>query len=148
MTVIGQVNGRLEGERSKVRSEQTNLGQLILASHLEKTAADVGVVTGGMIRDSLIEGNITYRDILRVQPFANTVVYVDISGKELFDYLTVAVNKSKGSGAYAQFINVSLVIDGDTIQEVKIKGKPLDSDKIYRLVTQNFIGLGGMAILQ
>ncbi|QIQ22351.1 bifunctional UDP-sugar hydrolase/5'-nucleotidase UshA [Zophobihabitans entericus] len=143
LIVVGSIDGRFEGERSKVRSEQTNLGELILASHIERTNADVGIVTGGMIRDSLIEGNITYRDILRVQPFANTVVYADMKGSELFDYLTVAANKSKGSGAYAQFANVSLVADGQNISDVKIKGEPLDLNKTYRLVTQNFIGLGG-----
>lgn len=141
--IVGRLIGRLEGDRNIVRSKQTNMGQLILASHIEKTGADLGVVSGGMIRDSMIDGNISYRDILKVQPFANTVVYADMSGDALLDYLAVAANKTKGSGGYAQFANVSLIADGKTVRDVKIKGKPLEPNKTYRLVTQNFLASGG-----
>lgn len=143
LMVVGHLDGRLEGERSKVRAEQTNLGNFILQTHIERTKADVGLVTGGMVRDSMIEGNITYRDILKVQPFANTVVYADMTGSQLAAYLAIAVNKTAGSGAYAQLANVSLETDGTSVSNVKIKGEPLNPTKTYRLVTQNFIGLGG-----
>lgn len=145
LTVIGQLNGRLNGDRHQVRYQQTNLAQLILASHIDKTQADVGIISGGMIRDSLIEGNISYRDILKVQPFANPVVYADLTGEQLIAYLAAAVNKTAGSGGYAQFAQVSMVIDGDKITNIKVKGQPIDEHKIYRLVTQRFLAFGGDA---
>ncbi|WP_171292463.1 5'-nucleotidase C-terminal domain-containing protein, partial [Acinetobacter baumannii] len=84
---VGVVNGRLEGDRSKVRFVQTSMGHLILSALTERIDADFAVVSGGEIRDSIESGNITYKDILKVQPFGNTVVSIDLTGKEVADYL-------------------------------------------------------------
>lgn len=143
LVVIGQLQGRLEGERAIVRSQQTNLGQLLLAAFIEKTNADIGIMTGGMIRDTLIEGNITYRDLLKVEPFGNTVVYADLTGQHLLDYLTVAANKKAGAGAFAHFANLNIIMDGDKISSVKVKGVALDLNQTYRLATLNFLAAGG-----
>lgn len=145
LTVIGQLNGRLDGDRQQVRYQQTNLAQLILASHIDKTQADVGVISGGMIRDSLIEGKISYRDILKVQPFANSVVYADLTGEQLIAYLTAAATKSTGSGGYAHFAQVSMTLKGDKLTDINVKGQPIDKQKTYRLVTQRFLAYGGDA---
>ncbi|MBW6097652.1 5'-nucleotidase C-terminal domain-containing protein, partial [Pseudomonas aeruginosa] len=85
---IGSVNGLLEGDRSKVRFVQTNMGRVILAAQIARTGADFGVMSGGGIRDSIEAGDITYKSVLKVQPFGNIVVYADMSGKEVVDYLT------------------------------------------------------------
>lgn len=106
---IGTLNGRLEGDRSKVRFVQTNMGHLVLAAQMARTNADFGVMSGGGIRDSIEGGNITYKDVLKVQPFGNIVVYVDMSGKEVIDYLTAVAQMKPDSGAYPQFANVSFV---------------------------------------
>ena len=37
---IGETNGRLEGDRDKVRFVQTNMGRLILAAQMDRTGAD------------------------------------------------------------------------------------------------------------
>lgn len=44
---IGSVNGRLEGDRNKVRFEQTNMARLLLASQIERSGADFAVMSGG-----------------------------------------------------------------------------------------------------
>lgn len=140
---IGSVNSRLEGDRSKVRFEQTNLANLLLQAQIERTNADLGVMSGGGVRDSIEAGDITYKDVLKVQPFGNTVVYVDLKGSELEEYLAVAASMKTDSGAYAQFANVSLVTDGTKVRDVKIKGQPLEMDKTYRLATLSFNASGG-----
>lgn len=143
LTVIGQVQGRFDGERDKVRYQQTNLGQLLLSAFIERTGADIGIMSGGMIRDSLIDGNISYRDVLKVEPFGNTVVYFDLTGAQLLDYLAVAVNKKPGAGAYGHFRNLTITLDGDKIIAVQIKNQPLDLTKIYRIATLDFLAAGG-----
>ncbi|WP_392553416.1 bifunctional UDP-sugar hydrolase/5'-nucleotidase UshA [Orbus wheelerorum] len=143
LTTVGQLQGRLDGERDKVRYQQTNLGQLLLSAFIEKTDADAGIMSGGMIRDSLLEGNISYRDILKVEPFANNVVYVELRGVDLLAYLTAAVNKKPGAGSYAHFRNLTLTLNGDKIVAVKVKGKPLELNKKYRIATLDFLAAGG-----
>ncbi|MGR4049276.1 bifunctional UDP-sugar hydrolase/5'-nucleotidase UshA [Kosakonia cowanii] len=140
---IGSTTGRLEGDRSKVRFVQTNLARVLLAAQMARTGADLAVMSGGGVRDSIEAGDITYKDVLKVQPFGNTVVYVNLSGKELLDYLTAVAQMKPDSGAYPQFANVSFVAKGGTLSDVKIKGEPLDEAKSYRLATLSFNATGG-----
>ncbi|MDM9617691.1 bifunctional UDP-sugar hydrolase/5'-nucleotidase UshA [Kosakonia cowanii] len=140
---IGSTTGRLEGDRSKVRFVQTNLARVLLAAQMARTGADLAVMSGGGIRDSIEAGDITYKDVLKVQPFGNTVAYVNLTGKELLDYLTAVAQMKPDSGAYPQFANVSFVAKGGQLSEVKIKGEPLDEAKSYRLATLSFNATGG-----
>ncbi|ELY4669530.1 bifunctional UDP-sugar hydrolase/5'-nucleotidase UshA [Cronobacter muytjensii] len=143
MVKIGSVNGRLEGDRSKVRFVQTSMGHLILNAQIARTGADFAVMSGGGIRDSIEGGDITYKDVLKVQPFGNTLVYVDMTGKEVVEYLTAVAQKKPDSGAYPQFANVSFTASGGTLNDVKIKGEPVDPAKTYRMATLSFNATGG-----
>ncbi len=140
---IGSVNGLLEGDRSKVRFVQTNMGRGILAAQIARTGADFGVMSGGGIRDSIEAGDITYKSVLKVQPFGNIVVYADMSGKEVVDYLTAVAQMKPGSGAYPQFANVSFVAKEGKLTDLKIKGEPVDPAKTYRMATLSFNATGG-----
>ncbi|EDH9950866.1 bifunctional UDP-sugar hydrolase/5'-nucleotidase [Salmonella enterica subsp. enterica serovar Newport] len=140
---IGSVNGLLEGDRSKVRFVQTNMGRVILAAQIARTGADFGVMSGGGIRDSIEAGYITYKSVLKVQPFGNIVVYADMSGKEVVDYLTAVAQMKPDSGAYPQFANVSFVAKEGKLTDLKIKGEPVDPAKTYRMATLSFNATGG-----
>ncbi|HAF3703894.1 TPA: bifunctional UDP-sugar hydrolase/5'-nucleotidase [Salmonella enterica] len=140
---IGSVNGLLEGDRSKVRFVQTNMGRVILAAQIARTGADFGVMSGGGIRDSIEAGDITYKSVLKVQPFGNIVVYADMSGKEVVDYLTAVAQMKPDSGAYPQFANVSFVAKEGKLTELKIKGEPVDPAKTYRMATLSFNATDG-----
>lgn len=140
---IGTVNGHLEGDRSKVRFVQTNLARVILAAQMARTGADFAVMSGGGIRDSIEAGDITYKSVLKVQPFGNVVVYADMTGKEVTDYLTAVAQKKPDSGAYPQFANVSFIAKGGKLTDLKIKGEPVDPAKNYRMATLNFNASGG-----
>ncbi len=140
---IGSVNGLLEGDRSKVRFVQTNMGRVILAAQIARTGADFGVMSGGGIRDSIEAGDITYKSVLKVQPFGNIVVYADMSGKEVVDYLTAVAQRKPDSGAYAQLANVSFVAKEGKLTDLKIKGEPVDPAKTYRMATLSFNATGG-----
>ncbi|EOC1304116.1 bifunctional UDP-sugar hydrolase/5'-nucleotidase UshA [Cronobacter dublinensis] len=143
MVKIGSVNGRLEGDRSKVRFVQTSMGHLILNAQIARTGADFAVMSGGGIRDSIEGGDITYKDVLKVQPFGNTLVYVDMTGKEVVEYLTPVAQKKPDSGAYPQFANVSFTASGGALNDLKIKGEPVDPAKTYRMATLSFNATGG-----
>ncbi|MDU4093897.1 MAG: bifunctional UDP-sugar hydrolase/5'-nucleotidase UshA [Pantoea sp.] len=140
---VGSVDARLEGDRNKVRFVQTNLARLLLAAQIDRTKADFAVMSGGGVRDSIEAGAISYKDVLKVQPFGNTVCWVEMKGSEVEKYLAVVANKQVDSGAYAQFANVSLIADGEGVSEVKINGEPLQADKTYRMATLSFNANGG-----
>jgi len=140
---IGSVNAPLEGDRSKVRFVQTNLGHLILAAQIARTGADFAVMSGGGIRDSIAAGDITYKDVLKVQPFGNIVVYADMTGKEVVDYLTAVAQMKPNSGAYPQFSHVSFTMANGKLNDLKINGEPIDLTKTYRMATLSFNATGG-----
>ncbi|WP_352411885.1 bifunctional UDP-sugar hydrolase/5'-nucleotidase UshA [Mixta sp. BE291] len=140
---VGSVDARLEGDRNKVRFVQTNLARLLLAAQIDRTKADFAVMSGGGVRDSIEAGSISYKDVLKVQPFGNTVCWVEMKGSEVEKYLAVVANKQVDSGAYAQFANVSLIADGQGVSAVKINGEPLQADKTYRMATLSFNANGG-----
>ena len=140
---IGSTDGRLEGDRAVVRARPASLGVLIGRALMEKTRADFAVVNAGGVRDSFVPGKLTYKDVLKVQPFGNTTVTLDLTGKEVMDYLNAAAKMSVGSGAFAQFAGIRLVISEGMVTSATIKGAPVDPGKTYRMVINNFVAAGG-----
>ncbi|MBR0573627.1 MULTISPECIES: bifunctional UDP-sugar hydrolase/5'-nucleotidase UshA [Pasteurellaceae] len=141
---IGQSDAKLIGDRDIVRTQQTNLGRLIATAQKEKVQADVGIMNSGGVRDSIEAGDITYKDVLKVQPFANTVVKANMKGADLKKYLEViAVPKAVGAGAYPQFSGISMTVKNDGIHNVKINGEALDNDKVYTFTVPSFNAAGG-----
>ncbi|MGF1908062.1 bifunctional UDP-sugar hydrolase/5'-nucleotidase UshA [Vibrio kasasachensis] len=140
---IAETNGKLEGDRNVVRFEQTNLGRLIAASHMERAKADFAVMNSGGVRDSIAAGNVTYKDVLTVQPFGNIVTYIDMSGKEVLDYLNVVATKPVDSGAYVQFYGVSMTVADGKVSDVKFGGKSLDLEETYRFTVPSYNAAGG-----
>jgi 5'-nucleotidase/UDP-sugar diphosphatase len=140
---IASVDDRLEGERNVVRFQQTNLGRLIATAHMERAKADFAVMNSGGVRASIDAGDVTYKDVLTVQPFANALTYTDMPGSEVLDYLNVVATKPVDSGAYAQFAGISMTVADGQVSNVMIGGKPLDSEKMYRFTVPSFNASGG-----
>ncbi|MDO6686122.1 MULTISPECIES: bifunctional UDP-sugar hydrolase/5'-nucleotidase UshA [unclassified Agarivorans] len=140
---IAELRGRLVGDRNKVRFGQTNLGRLIATAHKERVNADFAVMNSGGVRASIEEGEVSYKDVLTVQPFSNTITYVDMSGSEVMDYLSVVAAMPVDTGAYAQFSGIGMKVVAGKVSEVVIGGKPLDEAASYRFTIPNFNASGG-----
>jgi len=140
---IAETNGKLEGDRNVVRFQQTNLGRLIATAHMERAKADFAVMNSGGVRDSIAAGDVTYKDVLTVQPFGNILTYTDMSGQEVMDYLNVVATKPVDSGAYAQFAGISMTVADGKVSNVFIGGKQLRLDETYRFTVPSFNASGG-----
>ncbi|EGR8992157.1 bifunctional UDP-sugar hydrolase/5'-nucleotidase [Vibrio vulnificus] len=140
---IADTNGKLEGDRNVVRFQQTNLGRLIAVSHMERAKADFAVMNSGGVRDSIDAGEVTYKDVLTVQPFANILTYTDMTGKEVLDYLNVVATKPVDSGAYAQFAGISMTVANGKVSNVFIGGNQLRLDETYRFTVPSYNAAGG-----
>lgn len=143
MVEIGATDGRLEGDRAVVRGARTNLGVLIGRAMMEKGRADFAMQNSGGVRDSIAAGPITYKDVLKVQPFGNTLCTVDLKGADVLAYLTAAAKMSPGSGAFPQYAGVEMEVQNGVVSNVRIGGKPLDGGKVYRMAINNFQATGG-----
>jgi 5'-nucleotidase/UDP-sugar diphosphatase len=144
---VSETDGKLEGDRGVVRSEQTNLGHLLGEAYrtYELVNADFGVMNSGGVRDSIQKGDIAYRDVLTVQPFGNFVTKATMTGQEVKDYLDVVATKSAGSGAYAQLDNITLSVDCDAsdVTITDINGKGFNLADTYTFSVISFSAAGG-----
>ncbi|TAF85508.1 MAG: bifunctional UDP-sugar hydrolase/5'-nucleotidase, partial [Curvibacter sp.] len=143
MVEVGSSDSRLEGDRAVVRNQPAALAVMIGRSMMEKTKADFAVVNAGGVRDSLPAGKITYKDVLTVHPFGNTIAVVDLSGKEVMDYLGAIAKISKGSGGFPQFAGIRLVVDANVVVQATVAGKAIDPNGKYRVALNNFVAAGG-----
>lgn len=140
---VGETVGVFDGDRERVRKQPTNLGRLIAQAMRDRTGADVALMNSGGVRDSLPEGRITYRDVLKVQPFGNQVTVVRLTGAELLAYLEAAARMTPGSGAFPQTAGVQMRIEGGQLKEARVNGQPIEPQREYRLAVNNFTATGG-----
>lgn len=143
--VIGATDGVLDGERANVRNKQTNLGRLITTATAEKLSTDFGIVNSGGVRASIAAGDISYRDVLTVHPFGNTVNKATMSGNELLTYLGQVAAKTANTGGYAQFGGIKMTVDcqAKSVDIATIGGKAFDPAATYSFSIPSFSAAGG-----
>jgi len=100
--------------------------------------ADLALLNFGGIRAALPQGKITVGDIYQIAPFDNTVTFVFVRGSELkkvFDGFTEKRN--------VPLANVQTTYETGRLISYSIANAPLEEDKIYTVVTINFLAVGG-----
>jgi len=104
-------------------------------------------MNGGSIRidDVLPAGKpVTLYDIIRISPFGGTISLVEIDGASLVEALAIG-EKSKGSGAFLQYYNISKEKGSWKIGEQKIQPA-----KKYKIAISTYLvdkGDSGLEIL-
>lgn len=155
--VIGQSKVKLEGDRDKVRTQETNLGNLITDALMSKMQPDnpqIVMVNGGGIRASIPAGEITLGQVIEVLPFGNTITRLDLTGAQIKQVLEHGVSEAeRGEGAFPQVSGVRFAWNpkakpGSRITSIKVKKAQgqeteLQPNATYRVVTNNFMMQGG-----
>lgn len=143
--VIATTDALLDGERANVRNKQTNLGRMLAMAQSGKVSADFGVMNSGGVRASIQPGNITYRDVLTVQPFGNMVTLNEMTGTEVTAYLGAVGSIQINNGGYAQITGVKMTIDcvAKTANISQINGKDFSVGATYKFTVPSFNAAGG-----
>ncbi|GGI76705.1 bifunctional UDP-sugar hydrolase/5'-nucleotidase UshA [Shewanella gelidii] len=143
--VIGTTDAKLEGDRAVVRAQQTNLGHLIAEAQRTKVAADFAVMNSGGVRASIEPGEITYKDVLTVQPFGNSITLSTLTGAEITEYLNTVATFQVGAGAYAQLVGLKMDVDcaASTVAISEINGKAYDASASYTFTVPSYNAAGG-----
>ncbi|SDJ04606.1 5'-nucleotidase / UDP-sugar diphosphatase [Ferrimonas sediminum] len=137
------------GDRSVVRARQAAIGQLLISAQRThpQINADFGIMNGGGIRADIAAGDISYRHVLKVQPFGNVVSRAAMKGSELTSYLaSLATIEGAGkNGGYAHFSNIEMTVNcGEKSVEIeKINGENYDATKEYTFSIPDFSAAGG-----
>ena len=80
-----------------VRTRETAIGNLIADSYRYIAESDIAFVNGGGIRADLNEGDLTFKNIMSIHPFGNTICLVKATGAEILDYLEFATRETKST---------------------------------------------------
>jgi LPXTG-motif cell wall-anchored protein len=157
-TIVGSSSVVLDGERANVRTKETNLGNLIADSMVERAnqlvpGTFIAMQNGGGIRASIDIGDVTLGEIHTVMPFANLLVTLDLKGAEILAALEHSVSKVESSaGQFMQVSGIQFRYDPakpafDRVWDVKVKTatgfEPLDLTKTYSVATNAFVADGG-----
>lgn len=143
-----------------VRTCETNLGDLCADAYRAVTGADIGFCNGGGIRADIAAGDITYSDIISVQPFGNEICMVEATGQQILDALEMGVmDLPAESGGFQQvsgisfeihtYLDSSVQLDADgmfhsvdgeyRVKNVKVNGEDLDPEKTYTVASHNYM---------
>jgi 2',3'-cyclic-nucleotide 2'-phosphodiesterase (5'-nucleotidase family) len=127
---------------SGLEDGDTPLGNFVTDAMLESARADIAIVNSGGIRAPLPEGTVTVGDVFTVLPFDNTIVTVSMKGwqvRELLDFIAGRIGKR----GFAQIAGAEFVIRRNRASDIRVGGKTLVSDRVYRVATLDFLYGGG-----
>lgn len=138
---------------STCRISECTLGNFVADAILASVqGADVALYNGGGLRTGLPAGDITIGDVLSVMPFGNTVATVQVTGDDLKAALVNGLSRA-GVGGFPQVAGMRitwnpLAAPTERLRTVQIRQKdgsfaPLDPQRSYLLVTNNFLRTGG-----
>ncbi len=100
---------------------------------------DFCLLNYGGLRSSLPAGDITVGNVFELMPFDNTIVVITLTGKktqELFKYLASETNGMPISG-------LRMGIQEKSPVNIEINGQPFDPNRNYKVVTSDYLSLGG-----
>lgn len=151
-----------------VRAHETNLGDFVADAYLALAwhggvMADIGFVNGGGIRANIEPGNVTYGDLINVQPYNNQLCYVDTLGQNILDALEAGAAKlPEPSGGLQHVSGLTYTVRTDIpssvqmpggsfggvtgeyrVRDVRVNGEPLDVNRRYKLVSHTFLLVDG-----
>ncbi|RZU33354.1 bifunctional metallophosphatase/5'-nucleotidase [Blastococcus saxobsidens] len=139
---------------------ESALGNVIADAQLAATDDEAGAVAAfmnpGGVRADLDAGEITYEEAFTVQPFANNLVTLDLTGEQLYclleqqfqvrrtlyvsDTVSYVVDpQGTTAAAGADPCTGSRVVEGS----LEIGGAPVVADETYRVTVNNFLAGGG-----
>jgi len=139
---------------SDCRKGECGLGNVIAEAMLAAVPhAEIAVTNGGGLRAGLPEGNIALGDVLEVLPFGNTLATLTLRGGDLKEALEIGLSRyAQNGGGFPQVAGLRYRFDpdapvGQRLREVSVAGEggfgPLDPERVYRVVTNNFNRRGG-----
>ncbi|CUS83503.1 5'-nucleotidase, C-terminal domain [Candidatus Kryptonium thompsonii] len=138
---FGQVIGKLEVDWKRNFYGESNLGNWEADVMREFAKTDIAFQNSGGLRKDLPKGDIKVRDIWEINPFGNTFVVFEVDGKTLRKMMEW---QASGKAELMQVSGIKVVFDsrkkiGERIISIEVGGKPLDENRIYSIVTNNWV---------
>lgn len=148
---VGETCVPLEGRFLKVRTEETNLGNLVADILRDASGADACILNGGTLRSDVIHppGVLTFRDLVAILPMLDETCVLEMTGAGIVEALENSCSAYPAlEGRFAQVSGLAYAFDaarpaGSRVVSVEIpRGTPLVSEKKYSVCTKAYLALG------
>lgn len=134
-----------------VRQMETNLGDLITDAFRHAMDAEIAFQNGGGIRNNLQAGDVTYGNIISVDPFDNTMCKLEVSGEKILEMLekcTSTLPKEDGSFPHCSGLRFTIHSLSHTISDVEVlqadgSYQPFDPKRNYTVAISSYYRDGG-----
>ncbi|GIT87694.1 bifunctional UDP-sugar hydrolase/5'-nucleotidase [Roseobacter sp. OBYS 0001] len=151
-TVVADAAEAIVGERDACRARECEMGNLIadaMLARVQDQGVEIALQNGGGIRASIDAGEVTKGEVLTVLPFQNTLSTFKVTGATIVAALENAVSQhEEGAGRFLQVAGISYAFDvsqpaGSRISDVMVGGAPIDLEKLYGVVSNDYVRNGG-----
>jgi len=143
--VLGESSVFLDGERERIRYEETNLGNFVTDIMRRYSGTDIALLNAGSLRASIDEGPITLEEVFKAMPYENEIVIVELTGREIEQVLQRAVSGTRQDedGGFLHVSGLQLRVRGRLPVEIRVGGQVLDPGRTYRVAITDFMASGG-----
>jgi len=150
--VVAETSEAIDGERGSCRAVECAMGNLVADAMLDRVkdqGIEIAIANGGGLRASIDAGEVTMGEVLTVLPFQNTLSTFQVTGATVVEALENGVSEiEEGAGRFAQVSGISYSVDskaevGSRISDVMVAGAPIDMEKVYGVVSNNYVRNGG-----
>ncbi len=137
--------GNFAAEYSRSFFSECPIGNLVTDAMLAATDAEIALQNSGSIQNNISEGRFTLGDLYTVMPFANRLVTMNMKGSDIIEALSISASRQRGilqvSGIEYAYQYKSR--NDSKLTKAKINGEDIVPDKVYKVVTNNFLADGG-----
>ncbi|GFE51262.1 multifunctional 2',3'-cyclic-nucleotide 2'-phosphodiesterase/5'-nucleotidase/3'-nucleotidase [Roseobacter cerasinus] len=150
--IVAETASEIVGSRDVCRAQECTMGNLIADAMLDRVkdqGVEIAIQNGGGIRASIDAGEVTMGEVLTVLPFQNTLSTFQVTGASIVDALENGVSQIEdGAGRFPQVAGMSYAFDvsqpaGSRVSDVMVSGAPIDPEKVYSVVSNNYVRNGG-----
>ncbi|MFK7938856.1 MAG: bifunctional UDP-sugar hydrolase/5'-nucleotidase [Roseovarius sp.] len=150
--VVGEAVEAIDGSSATCRFGPCAMGIALAEAMLDRVrdqGIDVAMTNGGGVRSGIDQGEITKGEVLTVAPFQNTMATFRLTGAQVVEALENGFSKlGEDAGRFPQVAGMTVTYDasaepGARVRDVMIGSAALEMDKLYGVVSNNYLRTGG-----
>jgi len=150
--IVAESSDAIEGDRAVCRVMECPMGNLVadaMLARVKDQGIEIAIQNGGGLRASIDAGEVTMGEVLTVLPFQNTLSTFEVTGATVVAALENGVSQMEEvKGRFPQVAGMTFTVDpsaevGSRISDVMVGGTAIDLDKVYGLVSNNYVRNGG-----
>jgi len=139
------VEGETEVDLTRNSRGESNVGNLICDAMREAAGSDIAFQNSGGIRADIPRGKISLEQVYSLLPFDNVLLRMDLTGKQVLRILEQNAAMEYGilqvSGLKVKYDLTKPV--GRRVMTAEVHGVPLKLERVYSVVTNDFLAAGG-----